>query len=105
MRDQRIADRADLPRACIADDRAADAGKPVPIHVRRVLALTFMAPHEDDDIVRTRIGEWDSGVGGAADRGRDARDDFEIDALFAEQQRFFRAAVEYERIPPLEPDD
>ena len=47
----------------------------------------------------------DAGEGGGAQRRGHARDDFEGDAGLAKNLGLFRAAPEYEWVPPLETHD
>ena len=77
VRQQRVGDGADLPRAGIAHQRAAEPGEPRPVHVRRLVDFAFVPAHERQHVARAGIGDRHAGVGGAADRGRDPGHDLE----------------------------
>ena len=64
-----------------------------------------MAPHEHEGIAGFRIRERDAGVRRCADRDGNSRNDLERHALLVQEQRFLRAAVEHERIAPLQAGD
>ena len=82
-----------------------EAGEPRPVDVGRRVDLALVAADERQRVAGAGIGDRDAGVGQAPDRGRDAGDDLERDALLVQEQRFLAAAVEHERIAPLQPDD
>ena len=83
----------------------AIAGQPAQSTFAVRVRFVFVAAHDRQDVARLRIGDRDAGVRGAADRHRDPRHDLERNALLVEEQRFFSAAVEDERIAPLQTDD
>ena len=96
---------AQLSRPGEADDRAVEPGEARPVDVGRLAALVLEAAHEGDGVAGARIGQRDAGKGRRADAGRHARDDLEGHALLVQEQRFLAAAIEDERIAPLEPRD
>ena len=94
-----------LPRPRVAHERAAEPRKARPVDVGRRGAFVFVPAHERHAVAAARIGERDAGIARRADRGRDARHDLERDAVLVQEQRFLTAAIEQERIAPLQPRD
>ena len=64
-----------------------------------------MAADEDHDVAGIGVGDRYTGVGEAANRRGNAGHDLERDALLVQEQRFLAAAVEHERIAPLQARD
>ena len=91
-----------LPRAGVADKRAAKAGEARPIRIRRRAALVFVAADEGDSVAGTRVGERDTRITCRSDRGGNARNDLERYPVLMKEQRFLPAAIEHERIAPLQ---
>ena len=103
--EHRLQDRRHLPRAGVADDRAAQVGQGHPVDLGRRLAAVLEALDEGHRLARAGIGHGHAGIGRHRDAGRQAGHDLEGDALLVQEDRFLAAAVEEERIAPLEADD
>ena len=103
--EHRLQDRRHLPRAGVADDRAAEVRQRHPVDLGRRLAAVLEALHEGHRLAGAGIGHRHAGVGRHRDAGRQAGHDLEGDALLVQEDRFLAAAVEEERIAPLEADD
>ena len=71
----------------------------------RRLAVVLVPAHERQRVAAARIGERNAGVARRADAGGNARHDLEAHALLVQEQRLGAAAVEDERIAPLQPRD
>ena len=104
VRDQRPRDRADLRRAGVADDGAAEPRQRRPLDVGLGVGLRLVPAHERQHVTALGIGDRNAGVGRAADGRGNAGHDLERDALLVEEQRFLAAAVEHEGVPPLQAD-
>ena len=102
VREERLRDRRNLPRAGVADDRPARSRRRGPVHVARRVSLGFVAAH-DQRVTRLGIRDRHPGIGGAGNRQRNAGHDLEGNALLVQEDRFLAAAVEHERIAPLQP--
>ena len=101
-----LADRADLPRAR-RSRRACRRGR---ASASQSTSAACRSPPSWPRISTTTspasgIRDRHAGVGRPADRRRNARHDLERDALLVQEQRFLAAAVEHERVAPLEPHD
>ena len=70
-----------------------------------VAAFVFVPAHERHAVASTRIGERNAGVARGADGGRNTRDDLEWHAVLVKEQGFLPAAIEQERVSPLQPRD
>ena len=92
----------DEPRRRKTDQRAVECGQGIPVEAGRRIDLGFVPADEHDRIAGLGMGQRDTGVGRGANRHRDARHDFKRNALFVQEHRFLRAAVEHERIAPLQ---
>ena len=103
--EQRLQDLRKLPRPGVADERAAKPREARPVDVRRRAALVFVAAHERHRVAAAGIGERHAGITRRADRGRNAGHDLERHAVLVQEQRFLAAAIEDERIAPLEARD
>ena len=64
-----------------------------------------MAAHERERVAAARIGDRHAGVARHGDARGNARHDLEAHALLVEEQRFGAAAIEDERVAPLQPRD
>ncbi len=93
------------PRRRVADERAIEARKRRPIDVRKSIEFVFISAQHDDDVAAAGVGERDAGVCGRAERRGNAGNDFEWNALLVQEERFLAAAVEDERVTPLESRD
>ena len=100
-----LRDGANLTRAGEADERAAEARQPRPVDVGRRVHFALVASDERQRIAGARVGHGNAGIGEAANRRRDAGNDLERNALLVQEERLLAAAVEHERIAPLQPDD
>ena len=90
----------------VADQRAVQAGQVVEVeHGRRRLAAVLVSADERDRVAAAGVRDGNARVAGDADERRHARDDLETDALFVQEQRLGAAAVEQERVAPLEAGD
>ena len=98
-------DRANLTRSGEADERAAEAGQPRPVDVGRRVHFALVASDEGQRVAGARVGHRDAGVREAPNRGRDAGNDLERDALLVQEERLLPAAVEHERVSPFQPHD
>ena len=105
VRDERFEDVVKLPRPGVADERAAEPRKACPVDVGRRAAFVFVPAHERHAVAAPRIGQRHAGITRRADCGRNARHDLERNAVLVQEQRFLAAAIEQERIAPLEPRD
>ena len=103
VRDQRSSDRANLPRRGEADQRAPDRREMLPVDPRRLAGLRLVAAEQGHHVAGAGIGERDAGIGRPGNRQRHAWDHFERNAILVKEHRFLAAAVEQERIAPLEP--
>ncbi len=103
--DELANDACQLPRARVADDRAAEPGQTGPVDLGRLVGLRLVAAHEYERVAGAGIGHRDSGVAWRANGRGDAGDDFEGHALLVQEHRLASAAVEHVRIAPLEPHD
>jgi hypothetical protein len=74
-----------------------------PIDRRRRLAVVLVAAHEGERVAAAGIGDRDAGITRDGDSRRNPRHDLELHALLVEKQRLGAAAIEDERIAPLEP--
>ena len=61
-----------------------------------------MAAHERHRIAAAVIRDRNARIRGGANRRRHAGHDFEVHALLVQEQRFLTAAIEQERVAPLE---
>ena len=89
----------------VADDRAVEPREARPVDRRARLAFVLVAADERQRVAAAGIGERDARVARHADAGRNAGHDLERHALLVQEQRFGAAAVEHERIAPLQPRD
>jgi hypothetical protein len=89
----------------MGQQRAVDAGQPLPVHVRRLVGLGLMPAHQNDGITCAGIRHRDARIRRHANGRGNSRYDLERHLLLVEEQRLFSAAVEHERIAPLQPDD
>ena len=89
-------------RPGVADDRAAQSRQARPVDVRLARVLVLVPAHERDRVAAARVGDRDARVGRHADRGRDAGHHLERHAVLVQEQRFLAAAVEHERVAPLQ---
>ncbi len=105
VRHQRLGRRRDLPRARVADERAADPRQPAPVNRPRGPGFALVAADESQHIARAGVRHRNAGVGRAPDGHGDAGDHLERDALLVQEQRLLPAAVEDERVAPLQPHD
>ena len=105
VREQRFQDLVKLPRSGVADERAAEPREARPVDVGRRAAFVFVPAHERHAVAAAWIGQRHAGIARRADRGRNAGHDLERDAVLVQEQRFLAAAIEQERIAPLEPRD
>ncbi len=64
-----------------------------------------MASDENQHVAGAWIGDRNTGIGRTADRDRHTRHHLEWNALLVQEQRFLAAAVEDERIAPLQTHD
>ncbi len=101
--DERGQDVRELLRSGVADDGAVEAGETRPVDRRRVLAFVFVTAHERQRVATAGIGDRHAGVTGDGDAGGNSGHDLEADALLVQEQRFGAAAIEDERVAPLEP--
>ena len=106
VRDQRVDDRRQLPRPGVADDRAVEAAPGCVQSMCGAASGSVLVPADEGErVAAARIGERDAGVGRDRDRRRHAGHDLERDALLVQEQRLLAAAVEDERIAPLQAGD
>ena len=105
MGEEGVRDRANLTRSGEADERAAKARQPRPVDVGRRVDFALVAADERQRVAGARVGHGHASVGEAADRRRNAGNDLERYALLVQEQRLFAAAVEHERVSPLQPHD
>ena len=71
----------------------------------RLVSLRLVAADQNHGVAGIGVGDWHPRIGGTGNRQRYARHHFEGDPVLVEKQRLSAAAVEHERITPLEPDD
>jgi len=95
----------DLLRTGVTHQRAVHGRQSRPVHIVWRVHLTLVAAYEHQHVARAGIRDRHAGVGQAADRRRDSRHDLERDALLVQEQRFLSAAVEDERVAPLQARD
>ena len=94
---------AQLARSGVADDGAAKPREDRPVDVGRLAALVFVPAHERDGVACAGVRQRHAGKARSADGCRNARHDFERDAVLVEEERFLSAAIEDERVAPLQP--
>ena len=73
--------------------------------MRGRVGLGLVPADQDDRIPGLGVGERHARVRRSGDRERDAWHHFEWNPLLVQEDRFLAAAVEDERISPLQPDD
>ncbi len=101
---QQLVDHAaEVGLAAVADDGAVELGQRRPRHLRALAVAGLVAADERQRVAAARVGERDAGVGRGRQADRHAGHDLEGDALLVQEQRFFAAAVEEERIALLQP--
>ena len=105
VREQRADDGADLQGARVADERAAGTGDVRPVHARRFVGLRLVAAQQHDHVARLGIRQRHTRVGGSRDRHGHSRHHFERNPLLVQEDGFLAAAVEDERVTPLQPHD
>ena len=103
MRQQLVDDRLELRAAGMAHHGAAQAGDVPPVDVRRAVGAALVPADEHEHVAGAGERERDPRAARAADRVRDARHHLERHALAAEEHGLLAAAVEQQRIAPLQP--
>ena len=86
-------------------DGTSDPGEAAPGDLGRSTRFSRVSSHQCERVTRLGICDRNTGVGRAANRRRDARDDFIRNPLLVEKERLFSAAVEHERVSPLQSCD
>ena len=103
MGQQRVHNARQLVAASVADDGTSKRPDVIPVYIRQRIRLPLVTPDEHQRVTSLRIRDRHTGVTRDPDGSWNAGYDFERDSLFVEKQSFLAAAVEHERIPPLEP--
>ena len=89
----------------IVYDAAVEANQRLPIEIRQGADVVLLPADQGERVACPRIRRRNPRVGRAAHRGRHPRDDLERHALLVQKQCFLAAAVEHERVAPLEASD
>ncbi len=105
VRDERMEDAGQLAGTGITHDRTFQPRQARPVHLRQRVFFVLVAANQCDGISGPRIGHRDTGVARNTHGRRNSRNDLEPHALLVEKQGFFSAAIEHERIPPLQSRD